>query len=430
MIAKLRWISLSITTFFLAWLAMPSSARAESVDVNFTTSDGVLITGKFYSGAKGKDLPTVLCLHGFTHKKGGSSTTKEWEGLALALQKEGHSVLTFDFRGHGKSTIVSGKFWEAEINKKLPGALKTDRPRKISYTDFTSSYYPNLVNDIAAAKCFLDARNDSLEANTSNLVVVGAGEGATLGALWMASEWRRQPCEVVEYTPGRPANFFIASPPTTKTSYLTAMTAQDPEGAKQLAAIWLTINPTVAGKTMGKLPNWLKDVTMKRSLRRVQTVFVSGKEDKDGDEFSYRMLKIVKPGYVREKKDKEGTKKGAKTPEDTQGFTGEYTYASKMEGDQLLPLATKDIVDYMAKVGKKEVLTSHKKQGLEESTYGWFFGDLAKDGSLPLPPSYKGAPFHFNQPTTTGTGRMVWPAKVPSEKESIRPLPFKYMGVN
>ena len=39
-------------------------------------------------------------------------------------------------------------------------------------------------------------KNDDGEANSSNIIVIGAGEGATLGALWMASEWRRLSCTV------------------------------------------------------------------------------------------------------------------------------------------------------------------------------------------------------------------------------------------
>jgi hypothetical protein len=45
-----------------------------------------------------------------------------------------------------------------------------------------------LVNDIAAARVFLDRRNDVGECNATALILVGANQGAALGALWLASE--------------------------------------------------------------------------------------------------------------------------------------------------------------------------------------------------------------------------------------------------
>ena len=45
-----------------------------------------------------------------------------------------------------------------------------------------------MTNDIQAAKRYLEQRNDANDCNLSNLFLVGAKEGAGLGALWMSQE--------------------------------------------------------------------------------------------------------------------------------------------------------------------------------------------------------------------------------------------------
>src|SRR5207247_7667436 len=129
-------------------------------------------------------------------KTGGSSHQDGWDDLAKKLSAEGYSVLSFDFRGFGNSHSISPGFWDPSKNphnvKYVNGANKAAQPTSIDHKDFDSNasrYYPYLVNDIVAAKSFLDRRTDQGQANTSNLVVIGAGEGATLGAMWMASQW-------------------------------------------------------------------------------------------------------------------------------------------------------------------------------------------------------------------------------------------------
>ena len=69
-------------------------------------------------------------------------------------------------------------------------------PQVIDASRFPNKYFFQLVNDVAAAKSFLDSRNDSGELNSSDIYVVGAGEGATIGALWMASEFSRKRIEL------------------------------------------------------------------------------------------------------------------------------------------------------------------------------------------------------------------------------------------
>ena len=404
----LRICSLMMVFAFGIVLAIPSRAKAEGSDVNFKTYDGVIISGKYFQSMKPKESATIILLHNFTYRKGRDDQGEQWEKFATDLQAAGHSVLMFDFRGHGKSVNVDQKFWDHPINKTLPGATK--KLSKIGYTEFPASYYPNLVNDIAAAKSFLDVRNDDGEANTRNLVVIGAGEGATLGALWMASEWRRVPSEVIKLA--SPVGI-INTRPMQEKMLLKATPATDPEGASQLAAIWMSISPTVAGKSMSQLASWIKDITMART-RRVQMVFVTNKEDKTSDDFSLKLLKVALPTFSREKKDDGKTKT---TRKDDQKLTGEFSYLTqKLTGSQLIERSKEDIIkNYLSLVTKKgdSNMRTHSKTAFDESASQWFFGPLDKLGNPPIP--------------VNGIGI---PAKLPNDKTNVQILPTGKMGVN
>ncbi|NBR07003.1 MAG: hypothetical protein EBT92_14735 [Planctomycetes bacterium] len=405
--------SLVLILSFFTFLAIPGAAKAESEAINFRTHDGVLLSGKFYASAKPKEGASVILLHDFTFRKGGDSSQDGWEKLALDLQAAGQSVLSFDFRGHGKSIGVTPNFWQQLHNTVLPGAKMQVKPTKINFSEFTAGYYPNLVNDIAAAKSFLDIKNDDGEANSSNIIVIGAGEGATLGALWMASEWRRLSCEVVDVTQG--GGILNLKAPGPKKIVLKAMPAVDPEGSAQLAAIWLSLSPTIAGKSFStQIPLWLKDISMPRS-RRVQMVFVTGTDDKTRDDFSLKMLKTVKPTYSRDKKEAEPKIKAS--PNVDQKFTGEFKYKTKSVGTKLLEDANDDIVkNYIVPITKKgdNNLRSFGRKKIEDASFSWFFGPLdSKTGNPTIPVNQLGIPAKF---TTDG--------------DKIQPLPLKGMGIS
>jgi|GEM_PF-3246421 pimeloyl-ACP methyl ester carboxylesterase len=161
--------------------------------VHFSTVDHMSLAGTLYHGWKGKEGMTVLMLHDL----GSHRNTPGWKRLAEALQAEGHTVLTFDFRGHGASKKVVPSFWKYPVNKFLPAyvsILPAEKQRKtLEAADFPSAYRPWLIEDIAAARTFLDLRHDdpSGPVNTFHLIVVGAGQAAALGSLWLATEGLR-----------------------------------------------------------------------------------------------------------------------------------------------------------------------------------------------------------------------------------------------
>jgi hypothetical protein len=256
--------SILITVAILFALAVGPAIAADKEDnfkrVPIPTIDGVELEGTFYP-APGKKDACVLLLHNFDRTKGGNSHQDGWDHLAEALQKKGYPVLEFDFRGFGNSKKVNPmKFWSPMFRHNLNIKPADKNKETIDQKYFPPNYYPNLVNDIAAAKAYLDRRNDAREVNTSNLIVIGAGEGAALGALWMATQCHlqkdRSPPGVVGVPVGPPA-------------------LDDPESRDLACAVFLSISPTVAGNKV-PVKSALTDIVR---LGKVRTALIQGKND-------------------------------------------------------------------------------------------------------------------------------------------------------
>jgi pimeloyl-ACP methyl ester carboxylesterase len=258
----------------------------KSKAAQFESVDGVQLEGRFYAAepqgkAKSKEA-TVLLLHNINAKSGGSSNQPGWDDLAKLLQNDGYSVLKFDFRGFGNSTSVSPSFWKESYNKQyVRGGRAAKPPTTINHKDFdgnASEYYPYLVNDVAAAKAYLDRRNDAGQANTSSLIVIGAGEGATVGAMWMASEWHRQRVN------GAPTvGIGVVLP--------TKLTLEDPEGRDEAAAVWLNLSPKLGNRDVStSLHRWLAEMA---GTNKVAMGFIYGDQDEASAALAKRDLGAI-----------------------------------------------------------------------------------------------------------------------------------------
>jgi hypothetical protein len=270
-----------------------------------------------------------LLIHHFHPKKGGNQKKDGWEDLAARLQKEGYAVLTFDFRGFGDSKTVDPEFWKhPHNNANIRGkrVLGKAPPTSIDHKDFNPGYWRYLVNDIAAAKSYLDRRNDDAELNTSSTIVIGAGDGAALGALWMAHECRLKRDKNPPPMPG-----IVALP-----------NLADSEGKDLACAIWLSISPGIAGQN-APVGTWLKYVGKES---KVPMAFVYGSQDERSKTFATNMLKSIKGGAT--------PKKG--------GLTGPHELKTKLFGSALLQskldtedwIATTYLESVMEKRGDKE----------------------------------------------------------------------------
>jgi pimeloyl-ACP methyl ester carboxylesterase len=242
-----------------------SDEDSVSENVKFDSADGVELRGAFYPASKAK-APAVLMLHRY----GGDR--KGWDNLARALQKKGLAVLTFDFRGHGESTKVTPDFWKIGNNSNHIRNAKADK-KTIRASEFRKEYTPMLVNDIVAAKRYLDKQNDAGLCNSSNLIVIGAEEGAALGCLWIREEWDRLPqikgaLNVVIYD--RQAK---------------------PFGEDIAAAVWISPSAGLNGRSAG---SWISAKDKKEIRDRTPMLFYASSGDLDGTEAAKRLYNDLK----------------------------------------------------------------------------------------------------------------------------------------
>jgi pimeloyl-ACP methyl ester carboxylesterase len=319
-LAPRRQFLLGLAATSLAVLGMPAAASAaDGQEVQFETADYVTLKGTFYPGNNGNKSPAVILLHEF-----GSDRTKGgWDALAKELQKKGFAVLTFDFRGHNDScTVANGtedagfirkNFWTFPMNAQTFRRGKTGDT--IDHKDIRAkkfTYLPWMTNDIQAAKRYLEQRNDANDCNVSNLCLIGAKEGAALGAYWMFQE---QSHKRIIPNPINP-NF----PPTFKNH------SEDLAGA-----VWLSAPEKLYASSLGKM-------LATPSIRdKVPMLFVYGTKD----EVSARAA----DGILREMK--KGT--SAKVP----AATRELKIEGKASGSELLGKEDAKIANYLFNVLEK-----------------------------------------------------------------------------
>lgn len=90
---------LFIAVMIFALFSIPTSQIiGQGKDVSFTTTDGVLLKGTFFSSKK-QEAPGILLMHQCMD----GSNRSMWKNVAQSLSAKGYSVLTFDFRGYGDS---------------------------------------------------------------------------------------------------------------------------------------------------------------------------------------------------------------------------------------------------------------------------------------------------------------------------------------
>ena len=257
---------------FLPWTSAAQNKDDKGERERIATVDGVDLNAKFYPcrDAKSKNPPVVLMLHPL----GESSAKKNWQALAEVLSEKA-AVLTFDFRGHGQSTdILPEQFWKIPFNKNvshIKNANKSALENKntIEFKEFEKQYYTALINDIAACKLYLDHKHNQGACNSSRLILLGAEEGATLGTIWLNSEWHRH--RLIQ----NPINLAMA--PDVKA-----------EGPDVIGCVWLSARSQLGTRTVSigsTLSIPLKD-------KAVPMVFLYGEEDEKAKSVANNAIKF------------------------------------------------------------------------------------------------------------------------------------------
>jgi hypothetical protein len=263
----------------LALTEAPPAAQARQNnpdEVSFDTADGVRLKGLFHKSATGDKQGNAVVV--LLYSPGPDRTMLkpgDWPGLTKTLNDAGFHVFRFDWRGHGKSTDITDTdlFWRNGItggwnNRYIRGAnkkpVKSSLDVKADLGD-RSPYFPCYVNDLAAARVYLDQKNDEGGLNSSSIYLIGAGDTATLGMLWLTAEWFRP---AVHPTLGGGVQFKVVPTPGI---------VADPEAGRDIAgAVWLSAArpPMVRDTTVQNLPK----ISMK--MRDVNPMlFLYGEKD-------------------------------------------------------------------------------------------------------------------------------------------------------
>ncbi len=236
---------------------------------------------------------------------------------------------------------------------------------KIDCAEFPPAYYQYLVNDIAAAKLYLDQRNDAGKCNSQSLIVLGAEDGAALGAMWMAAEWDRHTVGAVALNGFGKVVYTNPNP--------------DSEGKAQYCAIWLNMKTELPGKYSVRktVLDSLERVGGSKSVPavgiknyKVPMLFVCGAADKDDVDTlpvktSLDMVKLLK-----------GTK-----PDDTKlKHTFMKKIVAKVDGADLLDksLETGNVIlkEYLQKLVDDVPPNKWTKTDIDTTPSIWLFGSI------------------------------------------------------
>ena len=325
--------------------------------VSFNTGDGVELTGTFWTPTKAKKNACVILLHNFSKQKGGGRGDGGWKDLGEELQKEGYFVLSFDFRGFGDSKTVGKEFWNFKrypANQalfKVISTTKMDLPTSIDAKNFPLTYFPYLVNDLPAAKAFLD---DKAGAAAGNLIVIGAGEGATIGSMWVAEEFRRYR-DTTE-------NVQINTP------VVLDRLDRQPEGRDIACGIWLTYSQSIEGRN-SPAATWFEEAGGKR--HKVPMLFVYGKKDERARlNASTALIKMVKGYKMAEDK----SNKDANLDPDYKNTRDWAVAETDLTGSELLTktLKTNDVIKfYINNVMEERGSKESKRHEMGKYRYFW-----------------------------------------------------------
>jgi hypothetical protein len=296
-----------------------------------------------YTSPNPKRDAVVMLLHTFDIQKGGSSQQEGWTALARKLSADGYHVLSFDFRGFGDSKTVTDRFWDPKYQHNTQliqgGAIAAAKKAElIDHRKFTVAYLPYLLNDIAAAKAYLDRRNDAGQVNSGNVILIGAGEGAALGALWLKNECRRR----------RDTNV----PPGIIPTLASQSEINDIAGA-----VWLSIHPTFSQKVSTSVKGAIVEAGKNH---KVPMAFVYGKNDSKAASLAQQYVQAIK-----------GSVKGKGKLTVTYAVAG-----TKLSGNKLLGVDDTDkkiIKDYLELVMDARGNREQKDRKSEASAYWYIY---------------------------------------------------------
>jgi pimeloyl-ACP methyl ester carboxylesterase len=181
---------LSALTASSSRAAPPANEVYTSEVKTLHTRDGGPLRITYYPSVKGRESPVVVLLH---MKDGNRLIWQGKGGFAERLQHEGYAVITVDLRFHGESRPGGGA---AVVGNSNPDSGKKGTGKKAASTELRPADYRAMWEiDVETVKNFIYEEHQAERLNMNKMGIVGPEMGASVAALFAASDWVKPPHE-------------------------------------------------------------------------------------------------------------------------------------------------------------------------------------------------------------------------------------------
>jgi hypothetical protein len=194
-------------------------AKKDENAVEIATSDGLRLNALWYPGSGADKNPPDAVL---MFPAPGNKVTDSWIALAKALSEKSFSVLLMDWRGCGMNAadtagarIINDKdvFWKEQYNQKLlKSSQKSIETKGLDYKVLKGKaegawhYTDFMMNDLLAARFYLDKQNDDGKCNSGRIWLVTEKDGGQIALGFIAAELMRESIYTKnpnQFVPGR-----------------------------------------------------------------------------------------------------------------------------------------------------------------------------------------------------------------------------------
>lgn len=173
----------------------PEDKGKTDITASFDTQDGLGIRRYWFSAGKASSDAVLM------FPAPGNKVTDTWIALGRALQKEGFSVMLFDWRGCGlngpdrpggpERVLLKPEVYKEDVMYTSAVKLPTIERKGLDWKTMPLRFKDTVLYDLMGARFALDKQNDAGQCNTNRIWIVSEGTGSQLGLAWIAAESQR-----------------------------------------------------------------------------------------------------------------------------------------------------------------------------------------------------------------------------------------------
>jgi hypothetical protein len=177
-------------------------AKKDENAIEVPTADGLRLNALWYPGTGADKVPPDAVL---MFPAPGNKVNDSWIALAKALSEKNFSVLLMDWRGCGmnaaEARVINDKdqFWKEPYNQRLlKSSQKSIDAKGLDYkvlknkAEGTWRYTDFMMNDLLAARFYLDRQNDDGKCNSGRIWLVTERDGGQVAMGFISAEFARE----------------------------------------------------------------------------------------------------------------------------------------------------------------------------------------------------------------------------------------------